>query len=304
MASTNQSPEFITAQKKYLACKTDEERIIALEEMIRFCPKHKAGESMRANLKTRYKKLQGKIESVKKQKKTRGKVGIKKGDMQAVLIGLTNSGKSSVLSCLTNASPLIASYHFTTKQAALGTMHYEGTKVQLIDLPAIESDMFDQGLANTADLLLVVLTKIQDITKIEAFLEKAKGERLYIFNKTDTLNNTEKRKIEATLKSKKKQFILFSGKTCENLPELKEKIFLSFGKIRIYTKEPGKAYDHEPVIVPKSSTVKDVANKIFHGLAEEVRETRVTGPSSKFPNQKVGLQHILKDKDIVEFHKK
>jgi ribosome-interacting GTPase 1 len=49
------------------------------------------------------------------------------------------------------------------------------------------------------------------------------------------------------------------------------------------------------------STVDDLAKKIFFS-GVKIKETRVTGPSSKFPNQTVGLKHILKDKDIVEFH--
>ena len=55
-------------------------------------------------------------------------------------------------------------------------------------------------------------------------------------------------------------------------------------------------------LVKKGVLLKDVAEKIFHGLSDNIRESRVTGPSSKFPNQKVGLNHILKDKDIIEFH--
>ena len=54
--------------------------------------------------------------------------------------------------------------------------------------------------------------------------------------------------------------------------------------------------------MPEGSTVKDIAEKILHGLSKQVKETRITGPSSKFPNQKTGLDHVLKDKDIVEFH--
>jgi ribosome-interacting GTPase 1 len=54
-------------------------------------------------------------------------------------------------------------------------------------------------------------------------------------------------------------------------------------------------------VLNENSTVKDVAEKIFHGLSRNVKETRVTGPSSKFPNQKVSLEHTLKDRDIVEF---
>ena len=45
----------------------------------------------------------------------------------------------------------------------------------------------------------------------------------------------------------------------ENLRELKEKIFLSFNKMRIYTKQPRKPADDEPVIMPQKSTVKSPA---------------------------------------------
>ena len=76
----------------------------------------------------------------------------------------------------------------------------------------------------------------------------------------------------------------------------------SFDKIRIYTKEPGKNKTEKPIILKPDSTVKDVAEKILHGFSNKVKETRLTGPSSKFPNQKVGLAHKLKDLDIVEFN--
>ena len=53
-------------------------------------------------------------------------------------------------------------------------------------------------------------------------------------------------------------------------------------------------------IVVFNSTLKDVAEKIFHSYSKKVKFAKITGPSSKFPNQKVGLKHVVKDKDIVE----
>ncbi len=72
--------------------------------------------------------------------------------------------------------------------------------------------------------------------------------------------------------------------------------------IRVYTKEPGKSPSKDPMILRTYSTVKDAAESIRKGFFSTVRETRITGPSSKFPNQKVGLSHQLKDLDIIEFH--
>ncbi len=300
MASTNQSPEYQQAEKHFLQAQTDEERLVCLEEMIRQAPKHKSGESMRANLKTRYIKLKEKLERIKRTKKSAGKAGIKKEGLQAVLIGLTSSGKSSILSVLTNAKPAISPVQFTTKQPMLGTLNYSEVKIQIVDMPAVESEYFDTGIAHTADVLITVITSISDLEKILSLLH-SNSEKLIVYNKIDLLNEYERRKLEAQLKSRKIDALFFSAKTSENIQELKENLFLKFHKIRIYTKQPKHPADLDPVIMSPNSTVKDIAEKIFHGFSQKVREARVSGPSSKFPNQIVGLSHVLRDKDIVEF---
>jgi len=296
----NAHPEYIAAEKKYLEAKSDEEKLLALEEMIRHAPSHKGGENLRADLKARYKKQKERLEE-KKKKGKKGKEGIRKEEMQAVFIGLTNSGKSSLISCLTNAKPMIGDYEFTTKMPILGTMDYENVRIQLIDLPAIESEYTDQGIINTADTLLVIINQTIDLKKILPFLERATSKKIVIVNKTDKIDEKGKRKISAYLSTKKYNFILVSCRTKENIHELKRKIWESFDKIRIYTKQPGKPADKEPVILDSGAEVRDAAEKIFHGFSSQVKETTITGPSSKFPNQKVGLSHKLKDRDIVEF---
>jgi ribosome-interacting GTPase 1 len=50
----------------------------------------------------------------------------------------------------------------------------------------------------------------------------------------------------------------------------------------------------------EDSNIKDVAEKILKGLSKRIKETRIWGPSSKFPGQIVGLNHKLKDLDVVE----
>jgi hypothetical protein len=74
--------------------------------------------------------------------------------------------------------------------------------------------------------------------------------------------------------------------------------------IRVYTKEPSHPVSQIPIVLPEGSSVKDVAESILKGFSEKVRETFLTGPSGKFPNQRVGLSHILKDRDVVEFKTK
>ena len=301
MSSTNQSPAYQKAHGKFIMAKNDEERINALEEMIRECPKHKSSENMLANLKTRHKKLKEKIERVKKTKKGASKKGIKKEEMQAVIVGFTNTGRSSLISLLTNADAQVSKYPFMTIFPVIGMMPYSGTKIQIIEVPAFNSENYDKGLVNSADVVLLMIDNLSQIQQSQEILQNAAGKKIIIFNKIDLMDEGEKRKIESTLKSKKYDFIMISAETRQSIEELKNKIFSSFGKIRVFTKEPGKPKSENPLILSPESIVKDVAEKILKGLSKRIKETKIWGPSSKFPGQKVGLAHILKDMDIVEF---
>jgi len=304
MASTNQSPQYKKAEVQFFLAKTNEEKLKCLEEMIKECPKHKSSEKMLANLKTRHIKLKEKIESTRKTSKGAKKPGIKKEEMQAVIVGFANTGKSTLLANLTNTKPEIAHYGFTTKQPIQGIMHYAGTNIQIMENPAVGSEYYDKGLVNSADTLLFLITELSQIPEIEKQTERAYGKRIILFNKIDSLSANEIRKISSTLQSKKYDFVMISGETKENYDELQEKIFKSFDKIRVYLKEPGKEVNKirdKPVILEPDSTVRDVAEKILKGFSEKVSETKIWGPSSKFAGQKVGLKHLLKDLDVVEF---
>lgn len=297
MASTNQSPQYKKTEANFLAAKTNKDKIYWLEEMIKECPKHKSSEKMLANLKTRRKKLLEKIKGAKKMSRSSGRAGIKKEAMQAIILGKTNSGKSSLLSLLTNAQVVISPIVFSTKQPVIGMMDYNGVLIQLIEVPAIESEYYDKGLVNTADTILILINELGDLKDIEKSLQNVRGNEIVLFNIKD---NIDKRKLEATLKSKKINSIIINTKTKENIEQLKETIFSSFGKIRIFTKEPGKEKSKKPMIFNPNSTIGDVAKKVLKNLSA-IKQTKIWGPSSKFPGQIVGLQHKLKDLCVVEF---
>jgi ribosome-interacting GTPase 1 len=298
----NAHPDFLKAEKEYLQAGSSEEKIYWLEEMIRRAPAHKGAENLRAQLKTRLKKLLEKEEKSKKQGK--GKKGIRKEGFQFLLIGFTNSGKSSLLTKLTNAKPIIAEFPFTTFQPEIGTFEFQGIKAQLIDQPSLGSENFDSGLANNADCLIYVITDFSDIEKIQKTIPRARGSKIILFNKADLFSQHELKKLEATMKSKKLRGFVVSAINDYNLEKLKQLMFEETGLIRIFMKEPSKPKSPLPMVLPKDSTVKDVAEHILKGFSRTVKEIRLTGPSSKFPNQKVGLTHKCKDLDIVEFHTK
>ena len=294
----NAHPEYLAAEKEYLKAYALEDKIEKLKKMISLAPSHKGAENLRKQLKTRLKKLQSELIKAKKSgKRTKG---IKKEDMQGVIIGFANSGKSSLLSELTNAKPKINKIKFSTKEPIIGMMTFAETNIQLIENPAIGSEYYDKGLTNSADTILLLVNKLKQIKEIENKIQKSPGKKIIVFNKIEPFSENQ-RKIQATLQSKRYDFVIISTITKENIEELKEKLFKSFDKIRVHTKEPGKEPTTKPVIMNPNSTVQNVAEKILKGFAKKVKQTRIWGPSSKFPGQKVGLKHKLKDKDIIEF---
>ena len=292
----NAHPEFLAAEKEYLQADSLETKLKKLKKMISLAPSHKGAENLRAQLKRRLKKFQEKLIKAKKPGKST-QTGIKKGDLQVVIVGHTNTGKSSLISILTNAKPKITESKFSTVNPVIGIMKHESINIQIIENPAIESGNYNKGLTNSADVILIL---IKDQSEIEEIKTQAKNQ-IIVFNEFEKLSEDEKRKLFSKFQTKKYNFVFISTKTNSGIEELKNKIFEKFDKIRIYTKEPGKEKSPHPIILKQNSTVKEVAEKILKGFSAKVKETKIWGPSSKFPGQKIGLKHKLKDLDVVEF---
>jgi uncharacterized protein len=297
----NAGYEYVNAEKKYYQATTLDEKIVALEGMIKTAPKHKSSEHHVAELKNRLRRFIEKKEKNKKVGKTTQK-SIRKEGFQCVLIGPTNSGKSSLLSSMTNAKPKISLNQFTTKDPEIGTLYHKGYKAQVVDLPSIGSENFDVGIVNTADCIIIVIETLADLDRCLNIISRSYGKRIIALNKSDLLNDEDLRKLNEKIKSKKLNALLISTFTNQGILDLKEKIIQTMPLIRVYLKEPGKPASNLPMILPIGSSVKKAAESILKGFSLRVRETKITGPSSKFPNQKVGLSHILKDLDTIEFH--
>lgn len=87
------------------------------------------------------------------------------GDARVALIGFPSVGKSTLQCSLTGTESEAAAYEFTTLTCIPGTMHYKGSKVQVLDLPGIiEGAAHGKGrgkeviaCARNADAILIVL---------------------------------------------------------------------------------------------------------------------------------------------------
>ena len=91
-----------------------------------------------------------------------------------------------------------------------------------------------------------------------------------------------------------------SAKTGEGIEEMKDFIFDNLGFMSIFLKPQGQEADMiEPLIVKDTSTVRDVCAKLHRDFLRKFRYARVKGPSAKFDWQRVGLDHRLKDEDLL-----
>jgi hypothetical protein len=296
--TTNPTYEYFDAEKKFLAAKTIEDKIAALEEVIRAAPKHKSSEKLMANLRVRMAKLKAMKEKDRGKKKGRSQGVKREGDAQVTMIGFTKSGKSSLLVALTSAKPKISEIPFTTLTPEIGAMHLDGIIVQMVELPARLDDKELLSVVKTSDLVLILVTSLQELLGIAGIFKKenVQTKRIVVLNKIDELSSEEISKFKAVNPVK------ISAKEKIGLDELKQRIFDNINLIRIYTKEPGKKPSERPIILKKDSAIRDLAEKIRKDFPERFISAKVWGKSAKFPGQTVGIEHALQDRDIVEIY--
>ena len=300
--TTNPGYEYIAAEKKFLAAKTIEEKIACLEEVIRTAPKHKSSEKLMANLKTRMAKLKAMQEREKATGKKKGRsTGIKReGDAQVTIFGHTKSGKSALLSVLTSAKPKISEIPFTTLTPEIGALHLEGIIIQLVELPSRMDDRELLSIVKTSDIVIILVTSLKELLDIATLFKKenVQTKRIIVLNKIDEISPEELNKFKAV------NPIKISAKNKIGLDELRQKIFDNLNLIRINTKEPGKKASERPIIMPKNSSIRDLAEKIRKDFPDRFLKAVIWGTSAKFPGQTVGIEHILQDKDLVELYLK
>jgi len=290
----NADVEYYIAESEYRDAKTTEEKILALEKMIKLAPKHKSAHTLMMQLKKRMAALRKEAAKAKAAASKRPKFVIsKEGAAQVCILGLTNSGKSMLLQTLTNARVEVGEYPYTTKQPAIGMMDYEGVKIQLVEIPAT-FDAESMSIVRTCDLIMLLLDATKELdaqlSELTALLE---GHGLQEKNLIIVVNKSDEQMP--------KQGIVVSAKTGEGLQNMKEEIWKRLRLIRVYTKSPNGKAATKPLTLPAGATVEDAVRQVHKQLLKDFRFARVFD-DTRFSGRKVGLEYKLKDRDVLEIH--
>jgi ribosome-interacting GTPase 1 len=322
----NLTPEYFKAEQWFRSAATNDEKILALEQMLRVMPKHKGTDHLRADLRRKLSKLK----EAPPKKHGAKHVDIfhvpRSGAGQIVLLGTPNCGKSSIVAALTNAKVNVADFPFATGAPVPGMMMFEDVPIQLIDMPPITADYSAPGQVGTyrnCDLIAIVIdlsANVQEQMRICLdFLESrnllidaetgAVDEHGNVLGKSAfcicTKSDIAKPGAVQTLKESCRypfEFAEISAKTSVGLDRLPATFFSLLDIIRIYAKPPGKPADTgEPFTLPAGSTVMDLATAIHRQLAEKLKFARIWG-TGVYDGQNAQRNHVLNDKDVIELH--
>ena len=145
----------------------------------------------------------------------------------------------------------------------------------------------------------VVIREDIDSEQLVDFISgnKTYANSLVILNKIDLVDDEFLKGLKSKIKS---DFIAVSADSALNIDKLKEKIYEKLDFIRIYMRPKGGQTDYEePLIIRKNSKIVDVCNKLHRNMRRNFRFALVWGDSVKFGGQRVGINHILKDEDVL-----
>jgi hypothetical protein len=145
---------------------------------------------------------------------------------------------------------------------------------------------------------VIIREDITDDQLIDVITENRKYiPSITVLNKIDLVNPKFVDEVKTRIGG---DIIPISADQNVNLEELKKAIYDNLKLIKVYLKPRNGSPDfEEPLIVTAGSTISDVCEKIHKKFAGEAKYALVSGDSVRFSSQRVGMDHIVEDRDIV-----
>jgi ribosome-interacting GTPase 1 len=118
---------------------------------------------------------------------------------------------------------------------------------------------------------------------------------LYVYNKIDCISLSYLNQL-----AREPHTVVMSCELDLGINAVVDRAWEELNLLRIYTKRKGVAPDFsEALIVRQNATIEDVCDQIHRSLKEKFKYALVWGASARHVPQRVGLNHLVADEDVV-----
>jgi hypothetical protein len=191
---TNLPPEAMDKWELVEAAHTPREKMDAMIEFLKYVPHHKGTMKLRGEMNRKISLIRADLDKKKRMGTGKSSGGPKlfiekEGSAQIALIGMTNVGKSCLMSATTNSKVLVTPTPFSTHEPVPGIMNCSDVQFQIVEAPAVIEGSADGragghvtlGLARNADGVILMVDLSRDpIKQLELILGELEKSRVLV----------------------------------------------------------------------------------------------------------------------------
>jgi ribosome-interacting GTPase 1 len=191
---TNLPPEAKDKWAEVEATNDPKLKIQKYQEFLAAVPQHKGTMKLRGQIKKKMAVIRKDLDDKKRKGTGKGGGGPKlfvekEGAAQIALLGMTNVGKSSLLSAMTNAKVDVSPNPYTSREPVPSIMSYKDIRFQIVEAPAMLEGsaegkawgMATLGSARNADgLLLMVDLSLNPVYQLDLILSELEKSRILV----------------------------------------------------------------------------------------------------------------------------
>jgi ribosome-interacting GTPase 1 len=191
---TNLPPEAMDKWEEVEAARNPREKMEKMQEFLKYVPQHKGTMKLRGEIKRKIAIIRDDLENKKRKGTGKSSGGPKlfiekEGSAQIALIGMTNVGKSCLMSATTNSKVIVTPTPYSTHEPVPGIMDFLDVQFQFIEAPAVMEGSADGrgtgnvtlGLARNADgVILMVDLSYDPVRQLELVLAELEKSRVLV----------------------------------------------------------------------------------------------------------------------------